>query len=144
MGVPISLSNLSYDDKFAVLEVGMSKFGEIRNLTKLIRPNIGIITNISEAHIENFKNIAGIAKAKSEIIENITTGGTIILNRDDKFFNFFKKKAKKYKLNISTFGKHKDSEVQLKKIYTKGNSSKILIKVKSQKINFEIGDLNIS
>ena len=142
-GVPISLSNLSYDDKFAVFEVGMSKPGEIRNLTKLIRPNIGIITNIGEAHIENFKNITGIAKAKSEIIENITTGGTIILNRDDKFFNLFKKKAKKYKLNISTFGKHKDSDVQLNKIYTERNKSKAIIKIKNQMICFEIRDLNI-
>ena len=49
----------------------MSKSGEIRNLTRLIKPQIGIITNIGEAHIENFKNINGIAKAKSEIIENI-------------------------------------------------------------------------
>ena len=68
MGVPISLSNLSYDDKFGVFEVGMSKSGEIKNLTKLIKPHIAIITNIGEAHLENFKNIFGIAKAKSEII----------------------------------------------------------------------------
>ena len=54
----------------------MSKSGEIRNLTRLIKPQIGIITNIGEAHIENFKNINGIAKAKSEIIENIKVGGT--------------------------------------------------------------------
>ena len=49
----------------------MSKTGEIKNLTKLIRPHIGIITNIGEAHLENFKNVKGIAKAKSEIIEKI-------------------------------------------------------------------------
>ena len=78
----------------------MSKSGEIKNLTKLIKPQIGIITNIGEAHIENFKNINGIAKAKSEIIENIKSGGTIILNRDDKFFNYLCKKAKKYKLKF--------------------------------------------
>ena len=77
LGVPISLSNLSYDDKFGVFEVGMSKAGEIKNLTKLIKPHIGVITNIGEAHLENFKNINGIAKAKSEIIENIQTGGTL-------------------------------------------------------------------
>ena len=71
LGVPISLSNLSVDDKFGVFEVGMSKAGEIKNLTKLIKPHIGVITNIGEAHLENFKNIRGIAKAKSEIIENI-------------------------------------------------------------------------
>ena len=93
-GVPISLSNLSVDDKFGVFEVGMSKSGEIKNLTKLIKPHIGVITNIGEAHIENFKNLNGIAKAKSEIIENIEHGGTIILNRDDNYFEFFSKNCK--------------------------------------------------
>ena len=63
--------------------------GEIKNLSKLIQPHIGIITNIGEAHIENFKNINGIAKAKAEIIDNIKENGTIILNRDDKFFRYF-------------------------------------------------------
>ena len=69
LGVPLSLSNLSYDDKFGIFEVGMSKAGEINKLTKLIKPQIAVITNIGEAHIENFKNIEGIAKAKSEIIK---------------------------------------------------------------------------
>ena len=50
LGVPISLSNLSYDDKFGVFEVGMSKAGEIRSLSKLLKPHIGVITNI-EKHI---------------------------------------------------------------------------------------------
>ena len=86
LGVPISLSNLSPDDKFGVFEVGMSKAGEIRSLTKLIKPHVAVITNVGEAHIENFKNIKGIVDAKSEIIENIENGGTAILNRDDKSF----------------------------------------------------------
>ena len=68
LGVPISLSNLNNEDKFGVFEVGMSKAGEIKKFTKLIKPHIGIITNIGEAHLENFKNIKGIAKAKSVII----------------------------------------------------------------------------
>jgi len=143
LGVPISLSNLSYEDRFGVFEVGMSKAGEIRNLTRLIKPEIGIITNIGEAHIENFKNTEGVAKAKSEIIENIKIGGTIILNRDDKFFNYLRTKAIKYKLNISTFGKHVDSDVRVLKIVNKDNKFKVFVEIKSQKINFEIRDLNI-
>ena len=143
-GVPISLSNLSCEDKFGVFEVGMSKPGEIRNLTRLIKPHIGIITNIGAAHIENFKNIKGIAKAKSEIIENIKDGGIIILNRDDKFFQFLYEKAKRYKLKISTFGRHKKADVRIEKIqYKKDNLSKVFIKIKSQKFNFEIKDINI-
>jgi len=143
LGVPISLSNLSIEDKFGVFEVGMSKAGEIRNLTKLIKPNIGVITNIGEAHLENFKNINGIAKAKSEIIENIQNGGTIILNRDDKFFNFLSKKAKKYQLKISTFGIHKKSDIRFKKIINNGKISRIFVYLNNKVLNFEIKDLNI-
>ena len=58
----------------------MSKAGEINMLSKLVKPHIGIITNIGEAHIENFKNVKKIADAKGEIINNIHKDGTLILN----------------------------------------------------------------
>ena len=86
------MSQLNTSHEFGVFEVGMSKPGEINKLSKMIRPHIGIITNIGEAHIENFKNLKGIADAKGELINNIKKNGTIILNRDDKFFNYLKKK----------------------------------------------------
>ena len=60
------ISILKTYHKYGVFEVGMSKAGEINNLSKIIRPHIGIITNIGEAHIENFKNVKGIADAKGE------------------------------------------------------------------------------
>ena len=109
LGVPVGLSNLNHDDKFGIFEVGMSKAGEIKRLSHIIKPHIGIITNIGEAHLENFKNIQGIAKAKSEIIEKIKNGRTIILNRDDKYFNFLLKKARAHKLKVLTFGSHNQS-----------------------------------
>ena len=56
-GVPLSLSQLNIKHKFGIFEVGMSKKGEINNLSKLIRPHMAVITNIGEAHIENFKNL---------------------------------------------------------------------------------------
>jgi murE/murF fusion protein len=143
LGVPISLSNLSFNDEFGIFEVGMSRSGEIKNLTKLIKPQIGIITNIGEAHLENFKNIKGIAKAKSEIMEGIKVGGTIILNRDDKFFNYLFKKAKSLKLKVSTFGTHKNSNIRIKKTIKKNNRLKIFININNQILDFEIKDLNI-
>ena len=99
-GVPLSLSNILPDHNFGVFEVGMSNFNEIFKLSNMVKPQIGIITNISEAHLENFKSINDIAKAKSEIIYNIKKGGTIILNRDDKFFNYFRKIGKKNNIKI--------------------------------------------
>ncbi len=144
LGVPISLSNLNFDDKFGIFEVGMSRSGEIRKLSKLIKPHIGIITNIGEAHIENFKNISGIAKAKSEIIEKIEPGGTIILNRDDKYFNYLCNKAKSYKLKILTFGRNKKSDIYIKKIVKNNSLSKIFLNINNQIIDFDIGNLNIN
>ena len=143
LGVPISLSNLSTDDKYGVFEVGMSKSGEINNLSKLIQPHIGIITNIGEAHIENFKNIYNIAKAKAEIIDNIKDNGIIILNRDDKFFSYLRNKARSRKIKVVTFGKDKKSDVFPLKIIRNKTLIKILIKVKNQKIDLTIKDINI-
>ena len=84
-GVPLSLSNLENSHKFGVFEIGMSKSGEINNLSKIVKPHIGIITNIAEAHIENFKNLRHIAKAKGELINNISPSGYLII---DKIINF--------------------------------------------------------
>ena len=142
-GVPISLSNLRVEDRYGVFEVGMSKAGEIKNLSKLIQPHIGIITNIGEAHIENFKNISGIAKAKAEMIDAIKENGTVVINRDDKFFNYLQKKAKLKKLKIITFGKYKKSDVYPLKI-TKGKIfTKLFVKVMGENIDIVIKNINI-
>ena len=126
-GVPISLFNINNRNKIGVFEVGMDKKGEIDYLTKIIKPNIGVVTNISYAHIKNFKNLKGIAKAKSEIIDNIVNHGSIVLNADDQFFDFFKKKARKKELNIISFSRKNKSNVMLKKILRKNNN--IFLKV---------------
>ena len=142
-GVPISLSNLRAEDSYGVFEVGMSKTGEIEKLSRIIQPHIGIITNIGEAHIENFKNIIGIVKAKAEIIDNIKENGTIILNRDDRYFRYFYQKAKLKKINIVTFGKDNKSDVYPLKVIKNKNTIKIFVKVKKQKITLNIKDINI-
>ena len=105
-GVPLSIFNTPEKTKFLVLEVGMNKKGEIDNLTKLIKPNLGLITNISYAHIKNFKNLNQIAKAKSEMINNIDRNGSMIINMDDKYYKYFRKKSKKCGLKVNTFSKY--------------------------------------
>ena len=141
-GVPLSLSNLSIEHEYGVFEVGMSKAGEINALSKLIRPHIAIITNIGEAHIENFKNLKGIADAKSEIINNIERDGTIILNRDDRFFKYLEKKAKVKKIKIVTFGLNKRADIH--PIHSsKINKKNIYIKINHEvlKINFKYANI---
>ena len=110
LGVPLSLSNLETFHEYGVFEIGMSKKGEIKKLSNMVNPNIALITNVAEAQIENFRSLKEIAKAKGEIIENIAKNGFLILNRDDKFFNYFLKKSKNYKnINVISFGRKKGS-----------------------------------
>ena len=142
-GVPVSLSNLSVNDKYGIFEVGMSKAGEIDYLSKMIKPNLAVITNIAEAHIENFKNIKGIAKAKSEIIDNIQDNGTVILNRDDKFFKYLSKKAKLKNIKVVSFGKYKQADVYLLKVKKYENVNKITVKLKDSKIELKVKNINI-
>ncbi len=110
----------------------MDRAGEIDSLTKIIRPNIGVITNISYAHIKNFKNIGEIAKAKSEIINNIVKGGKIILNKDDDYYYYLKKIALKNKIQVVSFSKNDHlSDVYVKKITSNEKNSKIFINIKN-------------
>jgi len=115
-GVPLSVSNLKKDTQYGVFEIGMDKKGEINNLSKIVRPEIGIITNISGAHFKNFNTLKDIAKAKSEIINNILEKGNIILNKDDKFFNFLSSIAKKNDKNVISFSAKKSADIFLQSI----------------------------
>ena len=138
-GVPLSLFNLKKRDKFGIFEVGMDKKGEINYLTKNVTPDLGIITNISYAHIKNFKNLNEIASAKSEMMNNITQNGTIVLNMDDNYFNFLKKIALKKKLKIISFSKKISSaDIFLKKIVKYKSNLKAIFKIKNYYKSFII------
>ena len=126
-GVPLSLFNLKKNDDFGIFEIGMDKKGEIDYLSKIIKPDVGVITNISYAHIKNFKNINQIALAKSEIIKNIKEEGYLVLNKDDKFYNFHKKIGLKRNLKILSFSlKNKSATVNLDSISKKNLNIKFL------------------
>ncbi len=142
-GVPLSLSQLKLNHEYGVFEIGMSKAGEIKSLSKFVKPEIGIITNIGEAHIENFKNLKGIAKAKGEIIDNIKKNGTVILNRDDKFFDYLNKRAKSKNLNVVSFGLSKKSHYYPLSISKNKKSNNVTVKAKSKTIKLEIKNVNI-
>ena len=141
-GVPLSLCNLENCHQYGVFEIGMNKPGEIRKLSNLVEPDIGIITNISEAHIKNFNNLNNIARAKAEIIENIKKNGYLILNRDDKYFNYLSKVAKQKKIKVLSFGKSKKSDAKLIKNKLQKNYNILQIKVLNKKIFLKVKNIN--
>lgn len=85
VGVPLTLFRLSDDDEAAVIEMGMSAFGEISRLSSIVKPDTAVITNIGVSHMEHLGSQEGICKAKFEILDGLSMDGTIILNGDDKF-----------------------------------------------------------
>jgi MurE/MurF fusion protein len=138
-GVPLSLFNLKKDDDFGIFEIGMNKKGEIDYLSKIIKPDVGVITNISYAHIKNFKSINQIALAKSEVIKNIKEDGYLVLNKDDKFYNFHKEIGLKRNLKILSFSlKNKSATVNLDSILKKKSKYKMFININKIKKYFYV------
>ena len=140
-GVPLSLFNLDQKDDYGVLEIGMDKKGEIDYLSKIVKPDVSIITNVGYAHAKNFKNLKQIALAKSEIIRNTKNNGFLILNADDAFFNLHKKIATKKNLKILTFGiKNKSSNIKLIRIKKNNKKFKMIVKINNFKTFFLISN----
>ena len=138
-GVPLSLFNLDQKDDYGVLEIGMDKKGEIDYLSKIVQPDVSVITNINYAHAKNFKNLKQIALAKSEIINNTKDNGFIILNADDNFFALHKKKAIRKNLKILSFGiKSKNSNIKLINIKKVAKRFKANIEINNLKTYFLI------
>lgn len=83
LGLPLTIFRLREEHEIAVLEMGISDFGEMHRLSKIARPDICVITNIGQCHLEFLKSRDGILKAKSEIFDFMAGDGSIVLNGDD-------------------------------------------------------------
>ncbi|MBV7257214.1 UDP-N-acetylmuramoyl-tripeptide--D-alanyl-D-alanine ligase [Pacificimonas sp. WHA3] len=112
-GVPLSLARMPADSRFGIFEMGMNHAGELSALTRLVRPDIAIITAIAPAHIEFFENEAAIADAKAEIFEGLTPGGTAILPLDSPHYVRLRARAERFADNVLTFGLDKRADVHV-------------------------------
>jgi UDP-N-acetylmuramoyl-tripeptide--D-alanyl-D-alanine ligase len=117
IGLPLSILKLEYTHTIAVLEMGMSAPGEISRLTQIAPPDIAVITNIHPVHLEFFKDIEQIAKAKKEILDGLKPGGTAILNGDDPLV---KKISADWKGPRLHFGLSKSCEIRATNIRRRG------------------------
>ncbi|MEW5693204.1 MAG: UDP-N-acetylmuramoyl-tripeptide--D-alanyl-D-alanine ligase [Candidatus Hydrogenedentota bacterium] len=87
VGVPLTLFRISYETGFIVAEMGMSQLGEIKRLTEILNPDVGIVTNIGESHLEFLGDVLTVARGKKEMIEMMAEKDTIIVNADDVFLD---------------------------------------------------------
>ena len=126
IGMPLSLMNASSKSKNLIFEIGASKLNDIDYLSKILQPNVGLITNIGNSHLESLKNIDGVFKVKSEIVKNIKKNGFLVVpNNNKKHLN----KWKKMRSDITTisFGMKDDSDFYPIDVKIKQNGLSFLV-----------------
>ena len=139
IGVPLSLSQIDKNTKFAIQEMGMSLPGEIKFLSNYSKPNCSIITSIGGSHLANFNNIKEIANTKAEIFYGMEKDGLVILPGDCKYLEILKSKAYSLGLkNILYFGKTKGNDAQILSTKFKYNLIDVKIILMGQEVNYKI------
>ena len=127
IGVPLSVLSVTENDEIAIIEMGASAVGEIKLLCEICKPTIGLITNISNAHVKGFENIEGVIRGKSELFDYLLkNNGQVIINDYDDIIKNFSKRF-------------------IDAIHLDGNASTINVKLleSTPKIKFQINDGDI-
>ena len=137
IGVPMTLLELNDKHNAAVVEIGMRGLGQIESLAKVVKPTIGIVTNVSETHIELLGSIENIARAKGELVEAIKSGGTIILNADNKHTAEMRTLAGAG-VKVMTYGLENPADVTAKDVLIGSVSTEFTLSYRGEDFDFEI------
>lgn len=139
IGVPLTLSRLPREARFAVIEMGMNHAGEISFLSKLTRPDVAVITTIAAVHLEFFDSVAGIADAKAEIFDGMTKGATAVLNRDNVYFAILASRAWAHGIErVLGFGAHPEADAQLSACALTGEGSDITARIGERIVRYQL------
>lgn len=126
IGAPLSLARLPADTDYAIFELGMNHAGEIAPLSRLVRPDVTVITTVEPVHIENFESVEGIADAKAEILLGQGPRGIAILNRDNPHYPRLLAHARTQGVGrIWSFGTAEDATARILSADTYASSSAV-------------------
>ncbi len=135
IGVPLTLLKLDARHKSAVVEMGMSALGEIDALARLVRPDVGVITNIGPAHLEFLGNMDIVAQAKAELLGYLKMGGTAVLNADDRYFTALRSK---YGGRVLSFGIENKADVGASGIRQGKDFTDMIIEADDSRVNVRV------
>jgi UDP-N-acetylmuramoyl-tripeptide--D-alanyl-D-alanine ligase len=138
-GVPLTLARMPAETAYGVFEIGMNHAGEIRPLTKLVRPHVAIVTTVEPVHLAYFDSEAGIAEAKAEIFEGLEPGGTAVLNRDNKWFGLLAERAVGQGARILSFGEDAAADVRLERAVLQEDGSSVQAVVGGEPVTYRLG-----
>ena len=130
IGAPLTLARLPADADYAVLELGMNHAGEIGPLSRMVKPDVALITRIAAAHTAFFSSLDQVAAAKAEIFEGLKPGGTAIVNADDDFAVFLADAARQAGAGtVLGFGGAEGADVRLLDLVLQADGSDIEVQV---------------
>jgi len=136
-GVPLTLARLPQEARYAVFEIGMNHAGEIRPLTKMVRPQVALVTTIAPAHVEFFPDgLAGIADAKAEIFEGLTPGGHAVINLDAPMADRLIDRSTALGARVVTFGRSDAASVRLLDLSLHATCSAVKARIGRETIDF--------
>jgi UDP-N-acetylmuramoyl-tripeptide--D-alanyl-D-alanine ligase len=139
-GVPLSLARCPAQAQFAVFELGMNHAGEIGPLSRLVRPDIAIITTIAPVHLEYFQSVDEIADAKAEIFEGLAPGGIAILNRDIAQYNRLADRALDARVSrLVSFGEDGKCDARLLRCVLNADSSSVQADILGDEVTYKVG-----
>jgi UDP-N-acetylmuramoyl-tripeptide--D-alanyl-D-alanine ligase len=107
IGVPLTLLRIEAKHRYAVIEMGANRAGEVAHLVKIGRPTVGLITNAGAEHLEGFGSIEGVARAEGEMVEGLDPSATAVINADDEFADLWRKLTR---AKLVTFGIQKQAD----------------------------------
>jgi UDP-N-acetylmuramoyl-tripeptide--D-alanyl-D-alanine ligase len=139
-GVPLSLARLPSDVPLGVFELGMNHAGELGPLSRMVQPDVAVITTIEPAHLEFFDSIEAIADAKAEIFEGMTSEGAAVLNQDNGQFERLAAHARRHGITrILGFGEHPAAAIRLLDCRLDAMSSEVSAEVLGRHIDYKLG-----
>src|SRR5215475_1974348 len=107
IGVPLTLLRLTSEHRFAVVEMGANRPGEVAALAGLARPSVGLITNAGAEHLEGFGSLEGVARAEGEMVAGLAASATAVINADDEFADLWRGSTP---AQVVTFGVEKPAD----------------------------------
>ena len=138
-GVPLSLANMPKTVTYGVFEIGMNHAGEIDVLTRLVRPEIAIVTTVAPVHLGFFRSVEEIADAKAEIFHGLESGGVAVINRDSPYYERLKARALEYGARIVGFGEAQGAEVRLLGVALEPDGSKVTADILGETLSYRLG-----
>lgn len=138
VGLPVAMLNMQDDAEFSVFEMAMDGPGQISRLTKIVQPEVSIITTIEPMHIEHLGSMEAIADAKSEIMEGMKEGSSMILPGDNPYFPRLLAAAKRHKLKPVTFGQKEGVDARLLSYEWNGGKATVSALIHNKKLTFTL------